>query len=196
MVWSKPAYIQHYPGRQRCSKRSQTDHHFLAARQSRNTPRSMSATDFFQGYGSLEDSLDRGLGNNKTKKRRFYLSCKMKEKIMLFIQSFPPLFLDTLVSPNTDDLEGRVATSSEQELSPVEKGKELPARRTYPWSTACAVTAKLSHIYSPETLLQNKFALFIIKSFPMKISSQKQTNPGFFCFVSEEKSWNRAWPIW
>lgn len=124
----------------------------------------------------------------KPKKRHFYLSCRMKEKIMLFIQSCPPLFPDSLAPPNTDDLEGKVATSSEQELSPVEKGKELPARRTYPWSTACAVTAKPSHIYYPEILFQNKFVLFIIKSFPMKRSSQEQLNPDSFCFVYEEKS--------
>lgn len=68
---------------------------------------------------------------------------------MLFIQSCPPLFLVSLASPTQMTLreEIHVTTSSEQELSPVEKGKVLPARWTYPWSKACVVTAKPSHIF-------------------------------------------------
>lgn len=110
---------------------------------------------------------------------------------MLFIQSCPPLFLVSLASPNTDDLEERNLCCHfiRTELSPVEKGKGLPARGTYPWSWACVVTAKPSHIYSSETLLllRHKFVLFITKSFPIERNFQTQLNP-FFFFICEEKS--------
>lgn len=106
---------------------------------------------------------------------------------MFFIQSCPPLFPVSLASPNTDEREEvHAATSSVQELSPVEKGKELPVGMTYPWSRACVVTAEPSPMYSPVTLLllQYKFVLFVIKSFPTERSFQKQLNPEsfFFCF--------------
>lgn len=73
LFWCKPAYIQHYPGRQRCSERSQIDHHFLAARQNRSTLGSMTLTDFFQGYGSSEDSLDRDLVKTENKKKGIFI---------------------------------------------------------------------------------------------------------------------------
>lgn len=49
----------------------QIDHYFLATRQSRSNPESMTVSGFFQGYGSLEGSLDRDLGKKQKQKKAF-----------------------------------------------------------------------------------------------------------------------------